>query len=123
MKFVSRTLTKLSYHFFSYQVVFTTNKSHTNYMRTINIPTPTGDVSLSSLVGGGLTCTDPVSEIITEWTYLIGKQALFVKWGNTEYHYKGVPFSVVHAMMMTESLGKFLNAEVKSKYEAEKWED
>jgi hypothetical protein len=90
----------------------------------INIQTPTGEVGLTSYSGGGgLACIEPISEIITEWTYLISKQALFVKWGNTEYHYKGVPFSVVHAMMRAESLGKFLNAEVKPKYEAEKWED
>jgi hypothetical protein len=91
--------------------------------RMINIETPTGEVGLSSLVGGALVCTEPISEVITEWTYLIGKQALFVKWGEKEYHYRGVPFSVVHAMMTAESLGKFLNAEVKPKYEAEKWED
>lgn len=69
---------------------------------------------------GSLVCLSPVSTIITEWVWVAKFQRLFVTWGETEYQYHEVPFSTIHAMMSADSLAKFLNAEVKPNYTAEK---
>lgn len=87
----------------------------------LEIETKTGTVSLSSR--GDFYCEEPASQVITEWTYLVSRNSLFVKWGEKEYLYRGVPFSTIHAMMNAESLGQFLNAEVKPNYKGELFSD
>lgn len=84
----------------------------------VAIKTPTGTVGVTK--DGSFVCSEPTSEIIKDWVYLTEKRVLFVTWGDKEYFYYEVPFSTVHAMMKAESLGKFLNAEVKPNYKAEK---
>lgn len=81
----------------------------------IAIETPTGTVGVTK--NGSFVCTEPASAVITEWVYLAEKHVLSVTWGDKKYFYKEVPFSTVYAMMKAESLGKFLNAEVKPNYQ------
>jgi hypothetical protein len=78
------------------------------------IETKTGQVRVDH--DGSLACSFPESDIITGWSWW-NTEVLSVFWGDKQYLYCGVPFSTVHAMMNAESLGKFLNAEVKPKYE------
>jgi hypothetical protein len=85
---------------------------------SVAIQTKTGRVGVTKT--GSFVCSNPVSEIITSWVYLANKRVLAVTWGDKNYHYYEVPFSTVHAMMSAESLGKFLNAEVKPNYKNKK---
>lgn len=84
---------------------------------TIPIETDNGRVRL--MPSGNLVCLSPDSTAIANWVYLTDKKVLAVKWGTREYHYRGVPFSVVYGLMSADSVGAFMNKEVKPKYEAE----
>lgn len=81
------------------------------------IETKTGQVRVD--FDGSLACSNPKSEIISGWSWW-SNQVLSVFWGDSQYVYQGVPFSTVYAMMSADSLGAFLNAEVKSKYEGKR---
>lgn len=82
---------------------------------SLSIETPTGKVKVVS--SGSFVCSSPQSSIITQWVYLTEKHTLCVMWGSKEYFYKAVPLDVVVAMMKSESLAGFMNAEVKPHYE------
>ena len=58
------------------------------------------------------------STAISFWVYYpkSGKLAVQYKSSPTFYHYEGVPFSVMFALMSADSLGNFIAKEVKPNY-------
>lgn len=82
---------------------------------SVNIQTPTGRVGVQKC--GSFVCADPISKVITQWVWLAPTKTLVVDWDHKSYLYKEVPFSTIHAMMSAQSLGEFLNKEVKPNYQ------
>lgn len=82
---------------------------------SVRIETPTGSVLVTPR--GDFVCANPKSEAITMWVYQKVWDRLTVSWGEKMYHYEGVEFSTVHALMTADSLGQFLNKVVKPNHE------
>lgn len=66
---------------------------------------------------GNFICLVTKSEAVTYWIWLSKYETLTVSWNGQQYNYDGVPFSKVHAMMSADSLGVFLNKEIKPNHE------
>jgi|688.fasta_scaffold94094_3 hypothetical protein len=81
---------------------------------SVTIETPTGSVTVTST--GDFVCYNAKSEAITTWVYQGLHNALAVVWGDKMYTYLDVEFSEIHAMMSADSLGKFINEEIKPKH-------
>lgn len=86
--------------------------------QNVYIDTENGKVTL--MWDGSMVCSYPKSTAISQWVWLANVETLAVVWGDKRYHYRGVPFRVIHEMMRTESLGRFMVTTVKPNYEAER---
>ena len=78
---------------------------------SVTIETPTGSVTITP--AGDFVCYNPKSEAITMWVYQGLHNALAVIWGEKMYTYRDVEFSKIYSMMSADSLGKFINEEIK----------
>ena len=87
-------------------------------MTFTDITTPSGTVTIDP-TDGYMTST-PNSEAVTRWSFFPKYESLHVTWGDKNYIYSGVPFIVVARLLATDSVGRFLNAEVKPNYEVTK---
>jgi len=87
-------------------------------MKFTDITTPSGIVTIDQ-TDGYMTST-PNSEAVTRWSFFPKYDYLHVTWGQTKYIYSGVPFSVIARLLATDSVGRFLNTEVKPNYEVTK---
>lgn len=83
-------------------------------IRTLN--TPTGEVIYNegAQAFGSLGTT---SDVVTDWWYVPSVKCLNIAYNGRQYWYFGVPYEVAVGMLFTDSLGRYVNTEVKGKYE------
>ena len=91
-------------------------------MKFTHITTPTGMVTIDK-TDGYMACYKTNSEAVSSWAFLPQHGALNVTWGDKTYIYMGVPFAIAVRLLATDSVGRFINKEVKPNYEVLKVAD
>jgi hypothetical protein len=89
----------------------------------MNVIFTTETATTSIHANKNILATDVNSTVVTEWWYHADYEVLVVTYKGGAYRYAGVPYSVAVGLMNTTSVGKYLNTEVKGKYEYSKMED
>lgn len=94
--------------------------ANNGYIALMNVIFTTETATTSIHANKNILATDVKSTVVSEWYYHADYEELVVTYKSGEYVYKGVPYGVVVGLMDTTSVGKYLNAEVKGKYEFSK---